>query len=86
LALLLAEDFGLAAGLAFLPELHPHLLHILAPFQKKRNTYHRDYTPAIPVNKRKADSPKRLSFWYNRVTGSLRIRMAGGPIVSNGEP
>lgn len=33
LALLLAEDFGLAGGLAFLPDLHPHALHILAPFQ-----------------------------------------------------
>jgi hypothetical protein len=35
LALLLVEDFGLAAGLAFLPDLHPHVLHILAPFRKE---------------------------------------------------
>ena len=35
LALLLMEDFGLAAGLAFLPDLHPHVLHILVPFRKE---------------------------------------------------
>ena len=35
LALLLVEDFGLAAGLAFLPDLHPHVLHILASFRKE---------------------------------------------------
>jgi hypothetical protein len=34
LALLLVEDFGLAAGLVFLPDRHPHVLHILAPLQK----------------------------------------------------
>jgi hypothetical protein len=37
-ALLLGEDFGLAAGLAFLPDLHPHVLHILAPFQKEHGS------------------------------------------------
>jgi hypothetical protein len=35
LALLLFDDFGLVAGLALLPDLHPHVLHILAPFQKQ---------------------------------------------------
>jgi hypothetical protein len=35
LALLLLEDFGLVAGLALLPDLHPHVLHILAPLQKR---------------------------------------------------
>lgn len=33
LALLLVDDLGLAVGLAFLSDLHPHALHILAPFQ-----------------------------------------------------
>jgi hypothetical protein len=35
LALLLLDDFGLVAGLALLPDRHPHVLHILAPFQKE---------------------------------------------------
>jgi hypothetical protein len=34
LAFLLTEDFGLVAGLAFLPDLHPHVLHILEPIHE----------------------------------------------------
>ena len=32
LALLLVADFGLVVGLALLPDRHPQVLHILAPF------------------------------------------------------
>jgi hypothetical protein len=35
LALLLLDDFGLVADLASLADLHPHVLHIPSPFQKK---------------------------------------------------
>jgi hypothetical protein len=33
-ALLLVGGFAFADGLSFLSDLHPHVLHILAPFQK----------------------------------------------------
>jgi hypothetical protein len=35
LALVLVAAFALPAGLAFFPDLHPHELHIRAPFQKE---------------------------------------------------
>jgi hypothetical protein len=35
LALLLPEDFGLAADFTFFAPLHPHLLHMLHPFIKR---------------------------------------------------
>jgi hypothetical protein len=34
LALLLVDGLAFADGLSFLPDLHPHVLHIFAPFQK----------------------------------------------------